>query len=212
MQKMNFPWQNGRAVSPVPWLHNNDDAASAAPTRETTPAPWTVQPAPVVQPAPWTVQPAPIIQPAPELPAIPEAQELPEAPARPIHKRVRQPAPAPRVIPGVVARLIAPGATRPMPQERTEKTEKSVQREKQEKREKPAKPVAQIHLFPLEQDMQGCTVYRARLRRGGDPRVLSDLRLGDTIFTPEPRRIGFVGRAGYFSPGRKITSVVLGLL
>ena len=209
MQKMNFPWQNGRAVSPVPWLNNNDDAASAAPTRETTPAPWTVQPAPVVQPAPWTVQPAPIIQPAPELPAIPEAQELPEAPARPIHKRVRQPAPAPRVIPGVVARLIAPGATRPMPQERPEQQAKTVQREK---REKPAKPVAQIHLFPLEQDMQGCTVYRARLRRGGDPRVLSDLRLGDTIFTPEPRRIGFVGRAGYFSPGRKITSVVLGLL
>ena len=204
MQKMNFPWQNGRAVSPVPWLNNNDDAASAAPTRETTPAPWTVQPAPVVQPAPWTVQPAPIIQPAPVLPAIPEAPEIPEAPARPARKRVRQPAPAPRVIPGVVARL--------MPQERPEQQAKPVQREKREKQEKPAKPVAQIHLFPLEQDMQGCTVYRARLRRGGDPRVLSDLRLGDTIFTPEPRRIGFVGRAGYFSPGRKITSVVLGLL
>ena len=99
-----------------------------------------------------------------------------------------------------------------MPQERPEQQAKPVQREKQEKQEKPVKPVAQIHLFPLEQDMQGCTVYRARLRRGGDPRVLSDLRLGDTIFTPEPRRIGFVGRAGYFSPGRKITSVVLGLL
>ena len=139
----------------------------------------------------------------PEIPAIPAPQPIPAA-ARSIRKRVRQPAPAPRVIPGVVARLI--------PQERPEQQAKPVQREKREKREKQEKPASQIDLFPLERDMQGCMVYRARLRRGGDPRVLSDLRPGDTIFTPEPRRIGFVGRAGYFSPGRKITSVVLGLL
>ena len=204
MQKMNFPWQNGRPVSPAPW-RRNDDAASAAPTREATPAPWTAPATRETTPAPATREttPAPVL---PEIPAPWTAPAIPETPApRPIRKRVRQAAPVPRVIPGVVARLI--------PQERLE--QQNVQQAKpvqREKREKPAKPVAQIHLFPLERDMQGCMVYRARLRRGGDPRVLSDLRLGDTIFTPEPRRIGFVGRAGYFSPGRKITSVVLGLL
>ena len=64
----------------------------------------------------------------------------------------------------------------------------------------------------------GLTWVTARLRRGGDPSRLAAIRLGEELDVVSKVgnehstvRVMALGRSGYFAPGRKITSVALGL-
>ena len=76
-------------------------------------------------------------------------------------------------------------------------------------------------LFGLREqqvDSLGLTWVTARLKRGGDPSGLAAIRLGEQLDVVSKVgderssvRVLALGRSGYFAPGRKITSMALGL-
>jgi len=66
--------------------------------------------------------------------------------------------------------------------------------------------------------MLGMVWVRARLKRRGDPETLARIRLGEALGVVSRTgdrhvtvRVLALGRSGYFAPGRKVTSLMLGL-
>jgi len=208
---MVFPWRvlhPGETFIAVP---ADSSAASAATTRQGTPVPWLdvtpgqhLVPARPDEPSALLVRPT---SPAPK-PRTPSPVPKPSPRRRPRTKTKpkREPAEPPRA-PFSLRTAEAP-ATAPARRQRFRHL-------------KGAQATDESGRFGLHEearDMLGMVWVRARLKRRGDPETLARIRLGEALGVVSRTgdrhvtvRVLALGRSGYFAPGRKVTSLMLGL-
>jgi hypothetical protein len=229
----------GEHIEPLVRDDDADSQAPTVPaSRESTPAPPWV--APSEGPAPAQRQPSPAPAPRPgsrrQTPGIPET--VPEEPAP---KRKRRPPPAPTLGEPereLVAEAPADTKPPPAPRRRDDPAQGLVRRARaaSARRDRPAARITPgaydavdaLGRFGLLECTWGDrplpgpgeTLLVAHTPPRRDPAGLLALRPGDTLEVLSARpgvagggrvRIRFITRTGYFSPGRPITSVALGV-
>jgi hypothetical protein len=221
------PWTRAPSREGTPWSTPSDQA-SRAPTRPGTPAP---EPRPPRRPTPQipdTVPEGPELEPRPP-------QPQPEEP-RPKRRRPRVPAPPDEDEPDLRR---APEAAGARARTTADKTALGLVRRARAWRAREGRPPSRVTPAAYDAvDAQGrfglieCaggdrplpgageTLLLAHTPPKRDPKSLLDLRPGDTVDVLSARpgaagggrlRVAFITRAGYFAPGRPVTSLALGV-
>ena len=192
---MVFPWRvlhPGETFVPVP---TDSSAASAATTRQGTPVPWEE--------------------------AAPGQRLVPARPDEPTALLVRPLSPAPRPSKTRPKRERAEQPRVPFSLRTAEAPPRASARRQRFRHLKGAQATDEAGRFGLHEearDALGMVWVRARLKRRGDPETLARIRLGEALGVVSRAgdsrsdvRVLALGRSGYFAPGRKVTSLMLGL-